>query len=161
MTRLDVEVAFETRDACMQRLGQALDVAEKSSGTAALVAIDLVGVSDLEVELGTDGAAAALGRLGNSITDALPDNFDLWFVRVDRIWITMPSPSSAAGAEAFALKVLQVISDHSGFHNGVTSISGVAGIALYPGHGDTRFQIVAAAEAAIKAAHSDAVLKIK
>ena len=155
MTRLDVEVAFGTRDSCMQRLGQALDAAEKSSGTAALVAIDLDGVSDLEVELGTDGAAAALARLGQSITDALPDDYDNWFVRVDRIWITMPNPSSAAGAEAHALKVLQVISDHNSFHDGATSISGVAGIALYPGHGDTRFQIVAAAEAALKAANSD------
>ncbi len=155
MTRLDIEAAFSTRDVWMQHLGLVIDTAEKSSGTAALVAVDLDGVSDLEVELGTKDAAAALGRLGQLITDALPDNYDTWFVRADRIWIIMPSPPSAASAEAFALKVLQVVSDHSGFHNGVTSISGVAGIALYPGHGDTRFQIVAAAEAAIKVAHSE------
>jgi predicted signal transduction protein with EAL and GGDEF domain len=139
----------------MERLGQAIDAAGKSSDTAALVAIDLDGVSDLEVELGTKDAAAALGQLGQSITEALPENYDNWFVRADRIWITMPSPSSAASVEAFALKVLHVVSGLAGFHDGVTSISGVAGIALYPGHGDTRFQIVAAAEAAIKVAHSE------
>jgi len=153
VTRLDVEVAFSTRDVCMERLGQVIDAAEKSSAAAALVAIDLDGVSDLEVELGTKGAAAALAQLGQSITEALPENYDNWFARADRIWITMPNPSSAAGAEAFALKVLQVISDHSTFHGGATSISGVTGIALYPGHGDTRFQIVAAAEAALRTAH--------
>jgi EAL domain-containing protein (putative c-di-GMP-specific phosphodiesterase class I)/GGDEF domain-containing protein len=155
VTRLDLEVALSARDVCMERLGQAIDAAGKSSDTAALVAIDLDGVSDLEVELGTKDAAAALGQLGQSITEALPENYDNWFVRADRIWITMPSPSSAASVEAFALKVLHVVSGLAGFHDGVTSISGVAGIALYPGHGDTRFQIVAAAEAAIKVAHSE------
>jgi len=153
MIRPDVEGALSRRDSDMQRIGNILSKAESSSGTAALVAIDLDGISEIVVELGTEGATAALDRLGQSMSAALPDGYDCWFSRTDHIWIAMPNPPSAAGAEAYTLRALQEISSTPDFGRSATSVTGVAGIALFPGHGENPFKLAEAAQAALKVAH--------
>jgi len=155
MTSQDVESVIKQHGADMRRLDDILIAADSSSETAALVVIDLDGFDDIVIERGIKRAAVALNRIGKEISAGIPNDWDCSFVRADRIWLTVSNSPSAAGVEAYTLHALQVIANSREFIRSAISVTGVAGIALYPDDGENSYQIAAAAHTALKIAHSE------
>ncbi len=132
-----------------ERISMALIHARRNSSMMAVVYLDLDGFKEVNNTLGHSAGDALLKMVAARLVATVRQEDTVARLGGDEFLIVLSQPSSTNGAGKVAAKVIAALSQPYRIEGRTVSITGSAGIGIYPGHGEDGDTLIKSADVAL------------
>ena len=149
MAHFDAVTSLPNRNLLTDRLEEAIKRSHRGHHNIALLYVDLNKFKPINDELGHDAGDKALRHVAEQMKESVRDSDTVARVGGDEFVVLLENVAGTEAVEAIANKLLEKIAEPIHFSSGDRSLGAAMGIALHPEHGESREELMQAADQAM------------